>query len=128
MVPWRMVVMSWICLAILVSAAGADQALMVRGMEAQKAGRNDEALKLLTEYIDRYPQVKEARYYRALALNGLGRQKEALEDVDAALADNPGNVNALLLKGTLLVALERRPEGEQGALPRLHQERRKARR
>jgi tetratricopeptide (TPR) repeat protein len=54
--------------------------------------------------------MKEARYYRALALNGLGRQKEALEDVDAALADNPGNVSALLLKGTILVALERRQE------------------
>ncbi len=83
---------------------------MVKGMEAQKAGRNEEALKLLNAYVDRYPQVREARYYRALALNGLGRHKEALEDVDKALADNPGNVNFLLAKGNILVALERRPE------------------
>ena len=54
--------------------------------------------------------MTEARYYRALALSGLGRNKEALEDVDKALADNPGNVNFLLTKGNILVALERRPE------------------
>ena len=110
MVLRRMVVMSWFCLMILASPVCADQALMVKGMEAQKAGRNAEALKLLNEYVDRYPQVREARYYRALALNGLGRHKEALEDVDMALADNPNNVNFLLVKGNILVALERRPE------------------
>jgi hypothetical protein len=33
------------------------QALLVKGMEAQKAGRNEEALKLLNIYVDRYPQV-----------------------------------------------------------------------
>jgi tetratricopeptide (TPR) repeat protein len=54
--------------------------------------------------------VKEARYYRALALNGLGRKKEALEDVDLALADNPKNVKFLLAKGIILAGLERRPE------------------
>ena len=58
-----------------------------------------EALKLLNEYVDRYPQMGEARYYRALALNGLGRQKEALEDVDEALADNPGNVSCSPAQG-----------------------------
>ena len=79
-------------------------------MEAQKAGQNEEALKLLNEYVDRYPQIAEARYYRALALNGLGRQKEALEDVDKALADNPGDVQLLLAKGNLLAGLDRRPE------------------
>ena len=42
--------------------------------------------------------------------SGLGRNKEALEDVDKALADNPGNVDFLLAKGNILVALERRPE------------------
>jgi len=110
MVPRRIVVMAWFCLMILASPAWAGQALLVKGMEAQKAGRNAEALKLLTEYVDRYPQVREARYYRALALNGLGRHKEALEDVDKALADNPGNINFLLAKGNILVALERRPE------------------
>jgi len=60
--------------------------------------------------VDRYPQVREARYYRALALSGLGRNKEALEDVDKALVNNPGNANFLLAKGNILVALERRPE------------------
>ena len=110
MVLGRIVAMSLFGLMVLAAPAGADQALMVKGMEAQKAGRNEEALKLLSEYVDRYPQVREARYYRALALNGLGRHKEALADVDKALADNPGNVNFLLAKGSILVALERRPE------------------
>jgi tetratricopeptide (TPR) repeat protein len=110
MVMRRMVVMSWCCLMILASPAWADQALMVKGMEAQKAGRNEEALKLLNIYVDRFPQIAEARYYRALALAGLGRYKEALEDVDKALVDNPKNVNFLLAKGNILVSLERRPE------------------
>lgn len=110
MVPRRMVVMSWFCLMIMASPGWAGQALLVKGMEAQKAGRNEEALKLLNDYVDRYPQIREARYYRALALHGLGRHKEALEDVDNALADNSGNVNFLMAKGNILVALERRPE------------------
>jgi len=110
MVLGRIVAMSLFGLMVLSAPAWAGQALLVKGMEAQKAGRHEEALKLLSEYVDRYPQVREARYYRALALNGLGRNKEALEDVDKALADNPGNVNFLLAKGSILVALERRPE------------------
>ena len=110
MVPRRIVVMSWFCLVVLTSPAWSGQALLVKGMEAQKAGRYEEALKLLNEYVDRFPQVREARYYRALALTGLGRHKEALEDVDKALVDSPGNANFLLAKGNILVALERRPE------------------
>jgi len=110
MVPWRIVVMAWFCLMVLASPAWSGQALLVKGMDAQKAGRNAEALKLLNTYVDRFPQVPEARYYRALALSGLGRHKEALEDVDKALADNQENVNFLLAKGNILVALERRPE------------------
>jgi tetratricopeptide (TPR) repeat protein len=94
----------------LASATWAGQALLVKGMEAQKAGRNAEALQLLNTYVDRFPQIAEGRYYRALALTGLGRHKEALEDVDKALVDNPKNVNFLLAKGNILVALERRPE------------------
>ena len=49
MVPRRIVVMSWFCLMILASPAWAGQALLVKGMEAQKAGRNEEALKLLND-------------------------------------------------------------------------------
>lgn len=110
MKTWVRICAVLLCLVFLATAAWAGQALLVKGMDAQKAGRNDEALKLLNTYVDRFPQVPEARYYRALALSGLGRHKEALEDVDKALADNPENVNFLLAKGTILVALERRPE------------------
>ena len=99
-----------LCLVFLAPVAWAGQALLVKGMEAQKAGHNEEALKLLNTYVDRYPQVGEARYYRALALQGLGRNKEALEDVDKALADTPNDAKFLLAKGNILVALERRPE------------------
>ncbi len=110
MKSWVRTIAVLLCLVFLAPAAWAGQVLLVKGMEAQKAGRNQEALKLLNAYVDRYPQVAEARYYRALALQGLGRNKEALEDVDKALADNPNNVNFLLAKGNILVALERRPE------------------
>jgi tetratricopeptide (TPR) repeat protein len=99
-----------LCLLVLAAPAWAGQALLVAGIQAQKAGHNAEALKLLNEYVERYPQVASARYYRALALNGLGRQQEALDDVDKALADNPYNLKAQMLKGDLLAALGRRPE------------------
>ena len=85
-------------LGLILTPAWTGQALLMQGMQAQKAGHNAEALKLLNEYIDRYPQVAGARYYRALALNGLGRKQEALEDVDKALADNPGSIKALYLE------------------------------
>jgi tetratricopeptide (TPR) repeat protein len=107
---WVGTIAALLCVVVLASATWAGQALLVKGMEAQQAGRNAEALKLLNEYVDRYPQMREARYYRALALTGLGHHKEALEDVDKALADNPGNVHFLLAKGNILVALDRRPE------------------
>jgi tetratricopeptide (TPR) repeat protein len=110
MIPRRIVVPYLLCLMVLAVPAWAGQALLVKGMEAQKAGHNEEALKLLNGYIDRYPQVAEARYYRALALNGLGRKKEALEDVDKVLTDNRDNIKALLLKGDLLAEMDRRPE------------------
>ena len=77
-----------------ISGLGLGQALLVKGMEAQKAGRNEEALKLAQAPVDRYPQASEARYYRALALNGLGRNKEALEDVDKALCRYSGQCRA----------------------------------
>lgn len=110
MVPRRIVLMSLCCLMLMALPAWAGQALLAKGMEAQKAGRHEEALKLLNEYVDRYPQMTEARYYRALALIGLGRNKEALEDVDKALVDDPNNVKFLMAKGTILVGLQRRPE------------------
>ena len=74
-------VIAW-CLICLAVPAWAGQALLVQGMEAQKAGRNQQALELLNKYIAKYPQVTEARYYRALALSALDKDKEALEDVD----------------------------------------------
>jgi tetratricopeptide (TPR) repeat protein len=99
-----------VCLLVLAAPAWAGQTLLAKGIQAQKAGRNAAALKLLNEYVKRYPQVAAARYYRALALNGLGRKQEALADVDKALADNPNNLKALMLKGDLLASLGRRPE------------------
>jgi tetratricopeptide (TPR) repeat protein len=97
-------------LAWLPGAVQAGQALLVKAMEAQKAGHNAEALKLLNLYVERFPQMKGARYYRALALDGLGRKKEALEDVDQALEDNPCCVKYLMLKGKILASMDRRPE------------------
>ena len=79
MVLGRIVAMSLFGLMVLSAPAWAGQALLVKGMEAQKAGRNAEALKLLNEYVDRYPQVREARYYRALEKLTLGVQRAPMD-------------------------------------------------
>ena len=104
-------ILTWSFLLISM-AAQADQALLVKGRAAQKAGHHAEALKLLNEYVDLYPRSPEARYYRALALISLERRPEALEDLNQALADEPGNVKFLMLKVKTLAALGRRPEAD----------------
>ncbi len=79
-------------------------------MEAQKAGKNEQAVKLLRHYLEQYPQIAEARYYLALALAGLGRKTEALEELDQGLAGQPGDIQLLLTKANLLAGLDGGPE------------------
>src|SRR5574340_1047674 len=84
MVSRRIILMSLCCLILLAATAWAGQALLMQGMEAQKAGRHEQALKLLDQYIEKYPQIGDAWYYRALALQGLNRDNDALASVDKA--------------------------------------------
>ena len=65
---WRKIPVVLICLMIMATAACADQNLLIKGIEAQKAGQNEQAVTLLSSYLQQYPQIPEARRYLALAL------------------------------------------------------------
>jgi tetratricopeptide (TPR) repeat protein len=95
---------------ILPVAALGGQNLFIKGKEAQKAGNNEAAAKLLGEYLKRYPQMGEARCYYALALAELGRRDEALKQLDQGLAQDHQDIQLLLAKGNLLAKMERRAE------------------
>ena len=43
-----------ICLAVLAPPAWADQNLLIKGTEAQKAGNNKQAVELLSKYLKQY--------------------------------------------------------------------------
>jgi tetratricopeptide (TPR) repeat protein len=107
---WRSAIMSLLCLGFLAPAAWGGQNLLIKGIEAQKAGRNELAVKLLGEYLNRYPQMEDARRYLALALADLGHKAEALHQLNMALAESPQDIQLLLAKGRVLAGLERRPE------------------
>jgi tetratricopeptide (TPR) repeat protein len=98
------------CLLLLPLTGWSGQNLLIKGREAQKAGNNEVAAKLLGEYLKRYPQMEEARRYYALALAGLGRKAEALEQLNRALAADPQDVQLLLAKGKVLAGLDKRSE------------------
>lgn len=106
----RLAIRILLCLGFLTSAAWGGQNLLIKGKEAQKAGKNELAVKLLGEYLKRYPQMGEARSYYAQALAGLGRQDAALKELDRGLAHNPGDILLLLTKGNLLAGMDRRAE------------------
>ncbi|RJR46805.1 MAG: tetratricopeptide repeat protein [Deltaproteobacteria bacterium] len=98
-----------ICPLFLASlAAGAD--LLSQGLEAQKKGKNDQAVELLKKYLKDHPNAAEARKGLALALNALDRKAEALEEVNRGLAAHPKDTALLLAQGSILAGLERREE------------------
>jgi tetratricopeptide (TPR) repeat protein len=99
-----------ICLAVLAPPAWAGQNLLIKGIEAQKAGNNKQAVELLSKYLKQYPQMAGARRPLALALAGLGRKREALEVIDFGLTKDPKDIQLLLTKANLLTDLDRRPE------------------
>ncbi len=107
---WGAALALLLSLVWLAPPAWAGQNLLIKGIEAQKAGNNGQAVELLTKYLKQYPQISEARRYLALALAGLGRKTEALEQIDFGLTKEPGDIQLLLAKANLLVDLERRPE------------------
>lgn len=73
--PRRRSILIGAFLVLVPALAWAGQALLVQGMEAQKAGRNQQALELLNKYLEAHPQMVEARYYRALALGRPGSRQ-----------------------------------------------------
>ena len=87
---WRKIPVVLIGLIMLATAAWADQNLLIKGIEAQKAGKNEQAVTLLSHYLEQYPQIPEARRYLALALAGLGRQAEALKDTGPGVGQPTG--------------------------------------
>lgn len=107
---WLRAGMLLLCLGFLAPAAWGGQNLLIKGIEAQKAGRNELAVKLLSAYLKRYPQMEEARRYLALSLVDLGRKAEALYQLNMALAESTEDIHLLLTKGKVLASLERRPE------------------
>jgi tetratricopeptide (TPR) repeat protein len=98
-----------LCLIFLTSlASGAD--LLSQGLEAQKAGKNEQSVELLGKYLKDHPDAAAARRGLALALAALDRKTEALEEVNRGLAVLPQDTGLLLAQGSILGAMERRPE------------------
>jgi len=98
-----------ICLIILTSPAfGAD--LLSQGLAARKAGKNEEAVKLLGKYLQDHPDAAAARRSLAQALNALDRKNEALEEANRGLSARPQDAGLLLTQGNILAGLERRGE------------------
>lgn len=59
------------------------------------------------------PDQRAARYLRAQALLGMGKQTAALEDADRLLESNPDDYQALLLRAATLWDLKRLDEAER---------------
>jgi tetratricopeptide (TPR) repeat protein len=98
-----------ICIILPISlASGAD--LLSQGLEAQKKGKNDQAVEFLGKYLKDHPDAAPARRGLALALNALDRKAEALEEVNRGLAAHPMDTGLLLAQGSILAGLERREE------------------
>jgi tetratricopeptide (TPR) repeat protein len=107
---WRKLTLISLCLIITALPAWADQNLLIKGIEAQKAGQHEQAVKLLRQYLKLYPQMAEVRAPLAESLAALGRNQEALKEVDKGLAQRPDNLKLLLAKAELLMGLDRRSE------------------
>lgn len=63
--------------------------LRERGIRLCLAGRHSEALPLLALAVSARPRDAGARYFRGLALAGMGRYREALADLVAAARLDP---------------------------------------
>jgi tetratricopeptide (TPR) repeat protein len=57
-------------------------------------GDYQEALKIATDYAQRFPDQPEAAYERASALSALGRHEDAVEAYELAIDGDPLNANA----------------------------------
>ena len=67
----------------------------------------------MDEVIKIDPQLEQAWYSKALALNQSGRMEEALQSLDQALAMNDQNAQAWAMKSALLQSLGQAAEAEE---------------
>ncbi|MEW6658729.1 MAG: tetratricopeptide repeat protein [Thermodesulfobacteriota bacterium] len=98
-----------LCLIFLTSSAWCVD-LLSQGLAAQKAGKHEEAVKLLGQYLKDHQDAAPARRALAQALNDQGRKTEALEEINRALESRPQDTGLLLTQGSILAGLEQREE------------------
>jgi tetratricopeptide (TPR) repeat protein len=80
---------------------------MRQAEDHRRAGRIKLALARYEEALKLAPQATAARVGRARMLVGLHRTAEALDELDAAIADDPRNAWARIAHAEVLVSLER---------------------
>lgn len=77
---------------------------------AQRAGRFEDATRLLTQAIERDPDNARYRFNVAIALGRLDQAHSGLEHIDTLLSREPDNPACLSLKGALLHQVGRHDE------------------
>jgi len=82
-----------------------------RGVVLVTMGRNDEALEALNRHLAR-EDSQEGRYFRGLALKGLGDFEQARGDLEKATGPGSINPDAFYEKGGCLEKLSRNEEAE----------------
>ncbi|MBM4283932.1 MAG: tetratricopeptide repeat protein [Deltaproteobacteria bacterium] len=105
---WAHLVVGVFFLLKPVPALGED--LLAQGLAAFQAKNYAKAIDLLGQHLKKYPHTVEGWRTRAACLEALGRQAEALADLDRGLSYTPRETPLLFDKGRMLAALERRPE------------------
>jgi tetratricopeptide (TPR) repeat protein len=94
------------CSSRVLERAPEDQDIRFeRGMLAFAAGLTQQAADDFARVIAADPTRDQARYYRARALNRLGRYPEASADLDALIGSNPKDFMLYELRGTAHEAL-----------------------
>ncbi|NOT01085.1 MAG: tetratricopeptide repeat protein [Phycisphaerales bacterium] len=73
------------------------------GTELAVLGRDDEAIKHLQRAVELRTAYSQARHHLALLFAKIGRAQDAYTQWELVLADEPGNVEALVGLGTFLV-------------------------
>ena len=90
------------------AVAGADCHLF-RATLLERRGRRSDAVRQLTQHLDRYPGNLQALKQRSALLQSLGRTEGALCDFDAALAPHP-DPDLLNRRGALWLSIGALPE------------------
>lgn len=84
-------------------------------------GRNEEALKLLAEAIDDYPEDDELIYNRSLIYERMGRMEQAEKDLRTLLEKDPDDARALNGLGYMLLVNTARLDEAAKLIRRAHE-------